>query len=122
MADRPLPGTCAGKDAIASYLIEHHSFSRLTLCSTTVARESSLSYSVSNNTEETKVAYQNQSDHAFETTEELVEFVTSRWRQHWVTTDIENEASLECIIRRPFSLLVSIDAPIHIRWSRSTAR
>ena len=117
-ADRPLPGICAGKDAVANYLVEHHSFSRLKIRSTTESTPRQNTSDVDDN----RVDCANQSGDAFKTVCELVEFVTSRWQRQWVTTDIENEASLEEIIRRPFFLLVSIDAPLHMRWNRSRIR
>ena len=56
--------------------------------------------------------------HTFNHVDELLEFVTKRWHEHWVTTDIWDEASLESLLRRPFFLLVSVEAPVSIRWQR----
>ena len=39
-----------------------------------------------------------------------------------MTTDIWDERILEILSRRPFFLLVSVDAPIGLRWSRLKAR
>ena len=50
--------------------------------------------------------------------EDLLEFVTKRWRSRFVTTDIPTEAVLDVFVRRPFFLLVSIDAPLTVRWRR----
>lgn len=60
--------------------------------------------------------------HAFKTTEDLLDFVTRQWRERWVTTDIHSEAILDQLLRRPFFILVSVDAPVHVRWQRFQAR
>jgi dCMP deaminase len=39
-----------------------------------------------------------------------------------VTTDIRDESILELLLRRPFFLLVSIDAPLTTRWTRHKQR
>lgn len=54
--------------------------------------------------------------------DELLEYVTKRWQERWVTTDIWDEHVLDALIRRPFFLLISVDAPISARWERFTAR
>jgi len=61
-------------------------------------------------------------EHAFSTTEELLDFVTKRWRDRWVITDIHTESILDILLRRPFFILVSVDAPVSIRWARFQAR
>lgn len=63
------------------------------------------------------------SDHAVEETtfsdiESLLKFITKQWKQLWVTTDIWNEGILESLLRRPSFILVSIDAPVSLRWKR----
>lgn len=59
---------------------------------------------------------------SFKTADELLGFVTASWREHWVTTDIWDETVLDVLIRRPFFLLVSVDAPVSVRWERFKAR
>lgn len=56
--------------------------------------------------------------HTFSTTEDLLDFVTKRWRERWVTTDIYTESILDKLLRRPFFILVSVDAPVSVRWRR----
>lgn len=58
----------------------------------------------------------------FENVDLLLEFVTKRWRECWVTTDIWDGATLDRLIQRPFFLLVSVDAPVSLRWKRFTDR
>lgn len=59
---------------------------------------------------------------SFETADALLEFVTRRWQERWVTTDIADTVTLDRFIIRPFFLLVSVDAPISLRWKRFTDR
>ncbi|KAL8891762.1 MAG: hypothetical protein Q9215_001198 [Flavoplaca cf. flavocitrina] len=59
---------------------------------------------------------------AFTKVEELVDFITKRWQQRWVTTDIWDESVLEKLLRRPSFFLVSVDAPLSLRWQRCKRR
>ncbi|KAL1629601.1 Deoxycytidine monophosphate (dCMP) deaminase [Diplodia seriata] len=52
----------------------------------------------------------------------LIDFVTKKWQDRWVTTDIWDEDVVDALLRRPFFLLVSVDAPVTLRWERFKAR
>lgn len=95
-------GICAGKHTVAQYLVEHHGFKELHL------------HQPSTNplTDE----------HTFKTVFDLVDFVTKRWRERWVTTDIYSESILDILVRRPFFILISVDAPVSVRWKRFQKR
>ncbi|KAG6008706.1 hypothetical protein E4U21_004061 [Claviceps maximensis] len=58
----------------------------------------------------------------FGSPEALLNYVTLRWRSRFVTTDIPTEAVLDVFMRRPFFLLLSIDAPLTVRWRRFQQR
>lgn len=58
------------------------------------------------------------STHVFPTATALLDFVTKHWRSRWVTTDIHDEEVLDALSRRPFFLLISVDAPVTVRWRR----
>lgn len=58
----------------------------------------------------------------FETTGSLLEFATKRWQEHWVTTHIWDTSTLDRFMQRPFFLLVSVDAPVSLRWKRFADR
>ncbi|UNI20834.1 dCMP deaminase [Purpureocillium takamizusanense] len=60
--------------------------------------------------------------HTFASPEALLEFVTKRWRSRFVTTDIPTEAVLDVFVRRPFFLLLSVDAPLTVRYRRFQRR
>ncbi|KAH9900132.1 cytidine deaminase-like protein [Xylariomycetidae sp. FL2044] len=57
-------------------------------------------------------------DHTFPSAAALLDFVTKNWRSRWVTTDVRTEAILDALSRRPFFLLISVDAPVTVRWRR----
>ncbi|KFA66980.1 hypothetical protein S40285_06254 [Stachybotrys chlorohalonatus IBT 40285] len=63
-----------------------------------------------------------QQAHTFATPEELLDYVTKRWRSRFVTTDVPTESVLDIYIRRPFFLLLSIDGPVTVRWRRYQQR
>jgi dCMP deaminase len=58
----------------------------------------------------------------FTTVEALLDFVTTRWRDRWIINGIWSEKVLESLLRRPFFLLISVDAPIIVRWKRYKAK
>ncbi|KAF2011891.1 hypothetical protein BU24DRAFT_375159 [Aaosphaeria arxii CBS 175.79] len=109
-------GICAGKSSIASYLVEQHQFTRIALARSTSTPEVEKSAS---HTPVPSVATSSVSpEHTFNNVDALLDFVTLRWRERWVTTDIWDEQVVDALLRRPFFLLVSVDAPVSIRWQR----
>ncbi|OLN85536.1 Deoxycytidylate deaminase [Colletotrichum chlorophyti] len=54
----------------------------------------------------------------FSSAEALVDYVTVRWQARFVTTDVHNEAILDVFSRRPFFMLISVDAPLTVRHAR----
>ena len=118
-----LKGICAGKHAIAEYLIQHQGFQLLELRSKAVDNigdesDDHLRFQAS----EIRKTDETQSEFVFETANELLDFVTKRWRERWVTTDVTDGETLERFILRPFFLLVSVDAPVSLRWKRFSDR
>lgn len=115
-------GICAGKHAIAEYLIQHQGFQLLELAkphrSNTDDSDDDLRFRAS----EIRKTGEPQSEFVFETADALLDFVTKRWSERWVTADIANEGTLDRFILRPFFLLVSVDAPVSLRWKRFTDR
>lgn len=111
-------GICAGKNSIAKYLIQKHGFRPLQL-TTEPRRPNQLEASdhsqlLNTNTDTTA--------EVFYAVDDFVEFVTKRWREHWVITDLSDEELLRQLLFRPFFLLVGVDAPISLRWRRFTDR
>ncbi|KAI9782666.1 MAG: Deoxycytidine monophosphate (dCMP) deaminase [Peltula sp. TS41687] len=58
------------------------------------------------------------SEYTFVSIESLVNFVTKRWKQNWVTTNLYGLHEIELLLRRPFFTLLSVDAPILKRFER----
>ncbi|KAK4033232.1 cytidine deaminase-like protein [Parachaetomium inaequale] len=115
---------CAGKRTIARYLVDHHGFTQLYLGS---GPSSGADDAVDGVTPPSNSSLSNTSDspndqHTFSTPDDLLDFVTKRWRERWVTTDIPSEPVLDLYTRRPFFLLLSVDAPLTVRWRRFQAR
>ncbi|KAF2711716.1 hypothetical protein K504DRAFT_227717 [Pleomassaria siparia CBS 279.74] len=109
-------GICAGKASIASYLIEEHQFTRLHLDRT--AAIPAVEKSASNVPVPSRQRDSTDAQFTFSDVDSLLEYVTLRWQERWVTTDILDEHVVDVLLRRPFFLLVSVDAPVTVRWQR----
>ncbi|KIV95419.1 hypothetical protein PV10_03079 [Exophiala mesophila] len=133
---------CSGKHTTAEYLVQHHGFLRLHLPTQSRVHNppkiSSSSTLVSQTNSTSHQQEDSQSDSArllpsitdqrgtrgltFPDVDALLDFVTKRWREHWVLTDVSDEATLEMLLRRPFFLLINVDAPVGLRYRRFTDR
>ena len=133
---------CAGKHTSAEYLVQHHGFLRLHLPTPSQLHPSSKSPSNGHQSivPDAKFSHLSSQDLdslrllpsvtdqvgtrglSFPDVESLLDFVTKRWREHWVLTDICDEAILELLLRRPFFLLVNVDAPVGVRFERFSER
>ncbi|KAF2640186.1 hypothetical protein P280DRAFT_469889 [Massarina eburnea CBS 473.64] len=109
-------GICAGKTAIASYLIEEHQFTRIYLARTTATP--AVEKSASNDIVPPPTPNTIDARYTFPDVSSLIAFVTLRWQERWVTTDIWDERVADALFVRPFFLLVSVDAPVSVRWQR----
>lgn len=114
-------GICAGKHAIAEYLIQQQGFQLLELASKTphiTNPEDDLRLQAS----EIRKKGDTQPRHTFENADVLLDFATKRWQERWITTDIADASTLDRFLLRPFFLLVSVDAPVSLRWKRFADR
>ncbi|KAI0470687.1 cytidine deaminase-like protein [Xylariaceae sp. FL0804] len=129
---------CAGKSTVAQYLVEHHGFTKLYLEPSPVPEpaEPASGASAGGTTTDPRDGdnaaaaalpsrprgaasdQQEQQRQTFASADALLDFVTRRWRERWVTTDVRDEAVLDTLGRRPFFLLLSVDAPVLVRWRR----
>lgn len=105
-------GICAGKNAVADYLIDNLGFMRLRL-----NRRPPIEITDSKQIKDL-LPTNGLAPRSFDDVETLLEFVTKQWKQRWVTTDIWDEEILENLLRRPSFILVSVDAPVSLRWKR----
>ena len=116
-------GICAGKQSVARYLVQHYDFSEVYLArmaTTPLVEQSATQVHIPRYPRSKRE--ENCEDRSFKTVEQLLDFVTKRWQQRWVTTDVWDESVLETLLRRPFFLFVSVDAPVSLRWKRFKER
>ncbi|KAI0973861.1 cytidine deaminase-like protein [Xylaria arbuscula] len=134
---------CAGKRTVAQYLVEHHGFKKVHIQRRKGERsESEINGDGTQATPESHTISAEEADasannhaaarrlksstawppSAFASEGDLLDFVTKHWRSRWVTTDIHSEAVVDALSRRPFFILISIDAPVTVRWRRHQAR
>lgn len=118
----PEAGICAGKNSVAAYLIQKHEFKRINLSVKPVTPQ------VENGGEDRGVLLSSPDQvngdqgHTFDDIDALLDFVTRNWREHFVTTDIWDDSTLDLLLRRPFFILVGVDAPVSLRWKRFSDR
>lgn len=101
---------------MAQYLVEHHGFTHVSVTPKQTARGAEAS--PPDNTHHARA----RPSLSFSTSDELLEHVTHRWRDRWVTTDVMSKDVLDNYSRRPFFLLISVDAPLLVRWQRFQQR
>lgn len=58
----------------------------------------------------------------FDSIDELVDYATRHWRDNLVVTDVSLRNEYDALSKRPFFLLVSVDAPLMTRWTRYKLR
>lgn len=112
-------GICAGKQSVANYLIDEQGFIQLYLERTSISHLSNRNLVQAQNHAHHRSSVEERS---FATVDSLLEFVTKRWERRWVTIDIWDENVLESLLRRPSFILVSVDAPVSLRWKRFKER
>lgn len=135
-------GICSGKKTVAQYLVDHHGFTHLYLQHRPevngVEKHGSEQLLIENFSGQENGLHKETGSpshaslplrtalktttHTFPTAGDLLNFVTKRWRERWVTTDIHDESILDVFIRRPFFILISVDAPVTVRWRRFQKR
>ncbi|KAK7744501.1 Deoxycytidine monophosphate (dCMP) deaminase [Cytospora paraplurivora] len=118
---------CSGKSTVAQYLVDHHGFTRLSVKPSrapTPKEQTSGSTGEATNNESPNAHHKrpSRSTLVFSNSEELRDYVTQRWRERWVTTDLMSKDNLEAYSARPFFLLISVDAPLLVRWKRYQQR
>ncbi|KEP60611.1 UNVERIFIED_CONTAM: cytidine and deoxycytidylate deaminase zinc-binding region domain-containing protein [Hammondia hammondi] len=59
---------------------------------------------------------------SFSDPEQIVDFVTSRWRENFVVLGISRLEQVRALRKRPFFALVAVDAPLGVRLARMRAK
>ncbi|CAK4025058.1 Deoxycytidylate deaminase [Lecanosticta acicola] len=108
-------GICAGKYSVLEYLVQRHDFQilKLTRTASTPSIEKSASEAHVPDADES-----NDKGMTFPDANELLDYATKHWRERFVTTSIYDESIVDVLSRRPFFILLHIDAPISVRWQR----
>lgn len=115
-----LGARCSGKDTIAKYLTDAQGFQRVHLSSQIHSRASS---SYETRSEPPNASSSTQAAHIqFQTPSDFLDYATLHWRSHFVTTVRLSRHDLEAFRKRPWVLLVNVEAPLTWRFARSTAR
>lgn len=105
---------------MAQYLVDHHGFKQLYLDHP--SPEKLTNGSANGAADDPSATPKRNPETTFSTPEALLDYVTTRWRSRWVTTDIHTESILDLFSRRPFFILVSISAPLTVRYARHQAQ
>ena len=86
----------AGRHAVAEFLEREHGFTRVGLGDAS-ATDGSL---------------------RFASKSDLLQFVTANWLRNYVTLDLQDTHTVAPFEKRPWFLLVSVEAPLLQRWAR----
>ena len=113
----PIRGICAGKHSVAEYLTKKHGFKRLSIARLVISPGVAPQRGIA-----VPRHVSSREDIHFPDVGSLVEFITERWRERWVMTDIWNEEELKDLQKRPSFILISVDAPVSLRWERYKQR
>ncbi|KAJ2783863.1 Deoxycytidine monophosphate (dCMP) deaminase [Coemansia javaensis] len=89
----------SGKETVAEYLAAAHGFERVRLAGRSAGGGVTLA-----------------------TADDVLKYVTPRWRTDYVTTDVDSPLDLYRLWKRPFVLVVGVDAPIGDRYRRYCLR
>jgi len=107
----PHPGLCAGKRSVASFLVDVLEFTEVVL-----AEEQSDGDATPD------PVGPGPSVIAFSDVEDLMEHITPRWTERFVLTGVKDKKVLDELSIRPFFILMSVDAPVYVRWTRYQQR
>ena len=89
-----------GKKLVTNHLVAAHGFKRVLISGNApLATDSSTLY--------------------FASSSDFLAYATLNWRRDFVTTDLREKSQLQEFLKRPFVVVVSIQAPIRVRWLRA---
>ncbi|KAJ7225355.1 cytidine deaminase-like protein [Mycena pura] len=100
---------CAGKTAVENYLVSKDF---------QLVRILNDNESLPPNTSPHQISTHNKNPRCFSSPSSLLDYVTRNWRVDFVTVDLCTRNIIEMFVKRPFFLLLSIDAPLFDRFHR----
>ncbi|KAL0951565.1 hypothetical protein HGRIS_008247 [Hohenbuehelia grisea] len=95
----------SGKTTVQNYLLDNKKFTLLRICRDQRGQPAPRG--------------DNSEGLFFSTALDLLNHVTRHWRSHFVTGDLTRRDIIEIFVRRPFFMLVYVDAPVLLRFKRS---
>lgn len=98
---------CAGKTTLADHLVKDRGYTRCSI-DPAIPLESTMSL--------------NSSELSFRNSSDLLNFATAHWRRDFVTTDLNQKLKLQEFTKRPFVVVIDIQAPLGVRWRRQRSR
>ncbi|KAL5594464.1 hypothetical protein BROUX41_001397 [Berkeleyomyces rouxiae] len=99
-------GICAGKKAVAEYLVRTKGFQPIVLLGSSEPCSGPFS----------------ETQPVFNDVLALLDFVTVRWRENWVLAGITDPRVVDVLETRPFFILISVEAPVSEAWRRHCSR
>ncbi|KAK0547542.1 Deoxycytidine monophosphate (dCMP) deaminase [Tilletia horrida] len=106
---------CAGKRAVAQYLEQNLNFRRTFLTGASHHAHSAFDAAPS----ESHAAVDHPQDElVFDTSDALLEYATVHWREPLLTLDLASEYDIKAFLKRPFFILLGVQAPLSVRWQR----
>ncbi|KAJ1727459.1 Deoxycytidine monophosphate (dCMP) deaminase [Coemansia biformis] len=104
----------SGKETVADYLVRTLEFTRLRLVGRDADPPAASATSATSGSSD--------SSGVFGSANAILSFVTPRWRTNYVTTDVTSPVDVRRLWKRPFVLVVGVDAPMGLRYRRYCAR
>ncbi|KAI9004049.1 cytidine deaminase-like protein [Gaertneriomyces semiglobifer] len=112
--------SCSGKHCVAEYLVSRHNFVELVIqrsANDGFKADRSSSSSLSSSPSSNEYLKPTQGPIHFQTVDDVLEFVTDTWSRNFVLI-ITRPAEWFVLNKRPFALLVAVDAPVGLRFRR----
>ncbi|KAF9373813.1 Deoxycytidine monophosphate (dCMP) deaminase [Podila verticillata] len=105
---------CSGKHEVANLLTIHYGFVQLGLkCDSSEGATRARSRSLAR----TGLPHKD-----FDTIEQMLDYVTLHWMDHYVTCDVHTVQGISILRKRPFFLLLSVESPMMMRYRRCVDR
>lgn len=94
----------AGKATLVQHLVQEHAFTHVVI-----------------STQPPPVSSSTPALH-FRTSSAFLDYATRNWREDYVTTHLRNKLKLVEFAKRPFVVIVGVEAPLRVRWKRACQR
>jgi dCMP deaminase len=113
---------CSGKDTVARYLVSRHAFRRVRIFSRQKIDASNHSNNPNNDVARDVDDDDDDDDNVFPDAPTLLAYATRNWTSRLVTTDLVDSDELESFLKRPWVLLVAVEARASLRFERAKSK